>query len=133
MDVIQQQADADGWFVIHHIDLNPANNAPDNLILMSHRMHRSYHHYINGGKGYTYTTAASCRLNPWQAQVSLPIGRRITKHFATEAEAAAFVAYHRAPIIKAFQAMGLPLPQPEAGNAPQASRTIPPVRQSEMR
>lgn len=123
----------DGDFHIHHIDLNPANNAPDNLILMSPRMHRLYHTYITDSKGCTFNAAPQSHRAPWMAQVRLPIGRVIRKCFATEQEATAFVAYHRTPLIKAFQAMGLPLPQPEAGNAPQASRTIPPVRQSEMR
>lgn len=30
-------------FVIHHIDLNPLNDSPDNLFLMTDRDHRVYH------------------------------------------------------------------------------------------
>lgn len=97
----------DGDFEVHHVDFNMLNNDPDNLVLMSNRMHQLYHSYISGSKGYCY---CACRPNkPWRAQVKLPIGRRINKCFATEAEAQAFVEYHRAPIIKAFKAMGLPV------------------------
>ncbi|ENZ7220401.1 HNH endonuclease signature motif containing protein [Escherichia coli] len=97
----------DGKFEVHHVDGNILNNNPSNLVLMSNRMHRLYHRYIAGAKGYYYN--AQCLTSPWKAQVHLPIGRRITKSFATEAEAQAFVAYHRAPIIKAFKQLGLPV------------------------
>ena len=97
----------DGDFEVHHVDFNMLNNDPDNLVLMSNRMHQLYHSCISGSKGYHYR---ACRPNKsWIAQVKLPIGRRINKCFATEAEAQAFVEYHRAPIIKAFKAMGLPV------------------------
>ena len=99
----------DGDFEVHHVDFNVLNNAPDNLVLMSNRMHQIYHRYVSGSKGYCYSAAPTHHLKPWRARLNLPIGRRITKHFATEAEAQAFVDYHRAPIIKAFKAMGLPV------------------------
>lgn len=99
----------DGDFHIHHKDFDVENNAPDNLVLMSRRMHQVYHRHINGSKGYSYCAAPSHHLNPWHANIYLPIGRSIEKWVTTEAEAQAFVAYHRAPVIKAFQAMGLPV------------------------
>ncbi|ENH1243120.1 HNH endonuclease [Escherichia coli] len=99
----------DGAFVVHHVDFNELNNAPGNLVLMSKRMHSIYHHYIAGDKCYCYRADANHHLKPWYALVSLPIGRRIGRYFATESEAAAFVEYHRAPIIKAFKQLGLPV------------------------
>lgn len=97
----------DGDFHVHHVDLDPQNNAPDNLVLMSHRTHQFYHKYISGSKGYRYV--AGCKARPWYVFIRIPIGRYIQKYFATEAEAIAEVARHRAPILKAFKELGLPL------------------------
>ncbi|EHV9042781.1 HNH endonuclease [Escherichia coli] len=99
----------EGDFHIHHKDFNPLNNAPDNLVLMSRRLHFAYHRYINGSKGYRFSADPTHHLKPWEAQVKLPIGRCLHKYFATESEAAAFVEYHRRPIIKAFEQLGLPV------------------------
>ena len=41
-------------YVVHHMDWNPLNNNPDNLILMEDSMHRSWHNQaikmLVGGK-----------------------------------------------------------------------------------
>jgi len=38
-------------FVIHHIDLNPLNNSPNNLFLMSNGNHTRLHNLLNYPKG----------------------------------------------------------------------------------
>jgi hypothetical protein len=34
-------------FCIHHLDLNPENNSPENLVLLPHNFHTSLHHQIS--------------------------------------------------------------------------------------
>ncbi|ENG4064921.1 HNH endonuclease [Escherichia coli] len=92
-------------FVIHHLDLDFTNNAPENLILLSKRAHQFYHRYIKGAKGYSYVPSSS-KVKPWMARVSLPIGRVIARHCGTEEEARAFVLKHQSPTLKALKAKG---------------------------
>ncbi|EKO5039092.1 HNH endonuclease [Escherichia coli] len=92
-------------FVIHHLDLDFTNNAPENLILLSKRAHQFYHCYIKGAKSYRYDPSSSA-VKPWFARVSLPIGLVIVRRCGTEEEARAFILKHQSPTLKALKAKG---------------------------
>ncbi|EJE3344120.1 HNH endonuclease [Escherichia coli] len=97
----------DGNFCIHHIDGDPLNNEPNNLILLSARLHLLLHRLREGGKRYRLTTNPRNKSAPWIARVNLPTGQRLGRCFRTEAEAAAWVERQEKPVINNFKKLGL--------------------------
>ncbi|ELE9967224.1 HNH endonuclease [Escherichia coli] len=98
----------EGNFHIHHIDGDALNNRPENLILLSARLHLLFHRLKDrSGKRYRFTTNPKNKSAPWIARVNLPTGQRLARCFRTETDAAAWVEKQYTPIINNFKKLGM--------------------------